>query len=115
MPKRPHDPVLLALIGNRIQEARLARGMTQATLAERLQIEVATLSRYEQGHKGPSITTIANAADVLEVAVGDLVDRDRDLPEPRHRPEVEDAIRVLEGLDDAELDLALRLLREVAK
>ena len=115
MPKRPHDPELLALIGNRIQEARLARGMTQAALAEKLRIEVATLSRYEGGHKGPSISTIAAAADVLDVAVGDLVDRGRDLPEPRHRPEVEDAIRVLEGLDDEQLDLAVRLLHEVAR
>ena len=115
MPKRPHDPELLALIGNRIQEARLARGMTQAILAEKLRIEVATLSRYEGGHKGPSITTIAAAADVLDVAVGDLVDEDRELPEPQHRPEVEDAIRLLEELDDDRRDLACRLLHEVAK
>ena len=115
MPKHKHDPDLLALIGRRIADARRARGMTQAALGEAIGIEPVTLSRYEAGARGPSISTIASVADVLGVNVGVLVDRVRDLPEPRYRPEVEDAIRILEGLDDAQLDLALRLLHEVGR
>jgi len=115
MPKHKHDPELLSLIGRRIADARRARGMTQAALGEAIGIEPVTLSRYEAGARGPSISTIASVADVLGVDVGDLVDRDRELPQPQHHPEVEDAIRLLEGLDSDRRDLALRLLREVVK
>lgn len=115
MPKHKHDAVLISLIGSRIQAARLARGMTQAELAEAIGIEPITLSRYETGARGASVTTIAMAADVLGVAVGDLVDRERVLPAPDHAPEILAAIRVLEHLDDEQRDLALRLIREVAQ
>ena len=115
MPKHKHDPELIRLIGSRIQAARLARGMTQAELAEAIGIEPITLSRYETGSRGPSITTIALAADVLCVAVGDLVDRERNVAPPSHSPEVLGAIRLVEQLDEGQLVLALRLIREVAR
>ena len=115
MPKQKHDPDLLALIGRRIAEARRARGMTQAELAEAVGIETITLSRYETGSRGPSISTIDLAAYALGVEIGDLVDRGRELPPPQHSPDVEEAVRVLDGLDGERRDLALRLLREVAR
>ena len=115
MPKHKHDPALLALIGSRIKEARSTEGMTQAELAEAIGIEPVTLSRYETGARGASISTIAMAADVLGVRVGDLVDRGRELSRPEHCPEILGAIRVLEQLGEGQLDLALRLLREVAR
>jgi len=112
---RNHDPNLLRVIGARLQAARQARGLTQAQLAEAIGIEPVTLSRYETGSRGPSITVLARAADALGVRLGDLVDADRDLPEPEHSPEVARAIRVLEGLDEDRLDLLIRVIEEFGR
>lgn len=114
MPKPKHDPELLVSIGSRIQQARRARGMTQAQLSESIRIEPVTLSRYETGSRGPSITTLARTAETLGIRLGDLVDDDRELPEPNFPQEIEQAISILKRMEKDRLDLVIRLLRELA-
>lgn len=113
MPKHPHDPDLLAAIGRRLQQARVARGLSQAELAERIAIEPVTLSRYETGARGPSITTLRDAARVLGITLADLVVDDRPVPEPEQDPRIQRAVRLLRELDAHHLELALRILEAI--
>ena len=113
MPTHKHDPDLLKAIGQRLQNARTAAGRTQADLAESVGIEPVTLSRYETGTRGPSITTLSLMAAALDVKLADLVDVDYDLPEPAHAPEVQQAIRLMEAATPEQRERAVRVLREL--
>lgn len=110
MPTRRHDEALLARIGARLQAARAARGLTQAQLAEAIHIEPVTLSRYETGSRGASVSVLDAAANALGVTLADLVADDRALPEVKRSATIEHALRVLEGLDDERRALALRVI-----
>lgn len=69
-------------VGRRIQEVRKARGLTQAELAQRVELSTKYISNVECGFKMPKLNTfvaIANAlqcdanvllADVLDVTTG---------------------------------------------
>lgn len=114
MPTHRHDPELLAQIGARLQRAREARGLTQAELAERVGIEPVTLSRYETGARGPSVTTLKLAADALGLRLADLVEDVAPLPEPERDPRVLRAIEKLDHLDDHLLDIALGVVEVIA-
>src|SRR5438105_4262282 len=54
-------------VGQRLRELRLAAGLSQAQLAERLGADVAveTVSRFERGAKVPSLAWIDRIAQVL--------------------------------------------------
>jgi transcriptional regulator with XRE-family HTH domain len=60
-------------LGARIALRRRERGWTQAELAEKLQVETETVSRFERGHAMPSLKRLAFAAHVLDVSLGDLI------------------------------------------
>ena len=72
MPK-PKDHKLLARLGARFRELRLANGMTQESLAEALDIQVAAISRWERGQSGLSFPILAQAADRFGIGLGELL------------------------------------------
>lgn len=110
MPKHKHDPKVLAAVGARLQVIREQRGLTQQELAEAVGIGTTVLSRYETGSRGPSLSTMALAADALGVEFADLLAIDRPVPEPDRDPRVHEAVRVLSDLADADLDLAVGII-----
>jgi len=62
-------------IGERFAELRRHRGMTQDQLAERLQVERETVSRFERGVTDPSMSKVLEICDILEVPVATLITR----------------------------------------
>ncbi len=60
-------------LGARIALRRRERGWTQAELAEKLQVETETVSRFERGHAMPSLKRLALTAHVQDVSLSDLV------------------------------------------
>ena len=62
-------------IGERFAELRRHRGMTQDQLAERLQVERETVSRFERGVTDPSMSKVLEIGDILEVPVATLITR----------------------------------------
>lgn len=60
---------------NRIRELREAAGMTQADLADRLQVSVPTVSRWESGVIRPSVENLTKLADVLETSTDAILGR----------------------------------------
>jgi transcriptional regulator with XRE-family HTH domain len=71
---RPHRGNEGQLVGERIREVRLARGLTQGDLAERCGTSIAAISHIERGTKVPTITTLVRLADALECRVTKLVE-----------------------------------------
>lgn len=56
-------------LGKRIKELRLAKGWTQAELAEVLGCEAMTVSRYERGEYAPSIEVLEQISLALNASL----------------------------------------------
>lgn len=56
----------------RLREVRLARGLTQEQLAEKLDISLNFLNLIERGQRAPSFDTLERIAKVLRTPVSDL-------------------------------------------
>jgi transcriptional regulator with XRE-family HTH domain len=62
------------LIGSKITEFRLHKKVTQAQLAEDVNVSVETISRMERGVAFPSLKTMDKIATALGVALKDFFD-----------------------------------------
>jgi transcriptional regulator with XRE-family HTH domain len=65
-------------IGERIREARLARGWTHEELARRMNVNWRTVQRWQKGNP-PRLQTLLRLADVLGLPHGYLVERTNSL------------------------------------
>lgn len=62
------------LFGARLREMRIARGLTQPEIAERVGTSASNISDLERGIKVPTLTTVARLADALGCNVTELVE-----------------------------------------
>lgn len=115
MPTHRHDVGLLIAIGRRLRTAREAKGLTQAELAEAIRIEPETLSRYENGVRGASLTVLARSAKVLGTTLADLMPASTMEPQHEVRPGVARVVHLLGSLDEHDLALAVRVIEAIAK
>ena len=60
---------------NRIRELREAADMTQADLADRLQVSVPTVSRWESGVIRPSVGNLIQLAEIFGVTMDEVCGR----------------------------------------
>jgi transcriptional regulator with XRE-family HTH domain len=67
--------VLVSFAAN-LRRRRKALGLSQEQLGARANIQMADISRYENGTRDPRITTIARLAAALDVAIADLLTSD---------------------------------------
>jgi transcriptional regulator with XRE-family HTH domain len=58
----------------KLREVRERRWVTQTELAERTGLTVSTISRLEQGHQRPRISTVRKLAEALDINTEDLVE-----------------------------------------
>jgi transcriptional regulator with XRE-family HTH domain len=96
--QRPGASVTSEAVRRRVRALRLAKGMSQAELARRINMATCTLSRLESGERGLSVDHLAPLAAALGVAIGELITpsaKSRAAERPRPAP----------------LDLDLRRLR----
>ena len=99
---------LHARIGERVRTLRLARGWTQAEIAEQAGCSSHFISGIERGVDSPSLMTLERLADVLRTSVARLVDEDQLKPPARALAELQRLLE--ERQDDARV---LSMLREV--
>ncbi|QIL71362.1 helix-turn-helix transcriptional regulator [Diaphorobacter sp. HDW4B] len=71
--KKATSKPLAELLGVRIAELRKSRQWTQAQLAERIEVEPETISRFERGATVPSLHTLEKLAQVLRASIGELL------------------------------------------
>jgi transcriptional regulator with XRE-family HTH domain len=67
-----HDPIVIRF-GKRLREVRVARGMTQAQLAENAGVTLSYITRLENGLSAPGIDLVAKLAAALGTTPGDLL------------------------------------------
>ena len=60
---------LATQIGLAIRSRRKSANMTQEALAEAVELQAETISRFENGQRTPSIEKLADIANVLQVSV----------------------------------------------
>ena len=64
-------------IGERIKQAREAKGIKQKKLAEILEVNYTTISRWEKGEREPRVGDIQKLAVALDISVSDLLGEPR--------------------------------------
>jgi transcriptional regulator with XRE-family HTH domain len=107
---RRRDRDLLSALGARLREVRTARGFTQERLADAIGVRTATISRFENGQVGFSISTLGDLADALGVSVATLVDADLAHVEVQD-PAVLQLLALPHGVRERAAALALALVR----
>lgn len=63
------------MIGKRIKQIRISKGISQVCLANRLECDPCYVSKLESGSKKTSISRIVAVADILDVSVDQLLGR----------------------------------------
>ena len=62
-----------AVIGQRLKKARLDKKMTQDTLAKKLGVSIAFLSRIESGTSHVNLTRLSQICDILDITEGEIL------------------------------------------
>lgn len=61
-------------LGQKVQETRISKGMTQNELCEKAEIARSQLTRLEQGDLNITMNTLKSLADALQVSAKELLD-----------------------------------------
>jgi transcriptional regulator with XRE-family HTH domain len=69
------------MVGRNVRRLRIAAGLSQAGLAERMGVDRAYVSGLELGHRNPTILTLWHIAKALGVKLRPFFDEER----PRRR------------------------------
>lgn len=93
------------LVGRNIQFFRKNAGMTQAQLAERINVSTAFVSRIERGEKGVSLKVLDALAEEFQVSYDALV------REPGTRSRLETVLVLLEGRSEDYIAWIEKILR----
>ena len=103
-------------IGGKITEIRLAQKLTQAQLAEKVDLSVVTISRMERGVSFPSLKTIEKIANALDVPLWEFFSFDEHKPEDANfERELSKLISFLRTLKKQDIILIHRVLKIVWK
>ena len=104
--------MLASDFGKRLRTIREDRGLTQRQLADRIEVYVPQISRYESGGAMPSAETLIALSEVLQVGLDELVlGRDNDHEEaPIRDLRLLERLRELEKLDRRFRDTAIAVI-----
>ncbi|MDC3956886.1 helix-turn-helix transcriptional regulator [Polyangium jinanense] len=97
-----------ARLGARLRARREALGLSQAELAEKVDISANYVGVLERGLKLPTLDTLVALAKALDVPVADL------LGEPRADPWLEEVVTVAATMPKQLRPVALAVLRAMA-
>lgn len=109
MPRR-RDHELLKAVGARIRELREARDLTQAQLAEAVEISVEMLGRVEAGRAALSLANLVATARAMEVRLPALLDVEGALPEPVRAPSEARLLASFRVLNDRDREVVLAVV-----
>lgn len=108
------DRDLLRVVGQRLGDLRRQRGFTQEALAEQLGIQPHGLSRIEQGHRAPSLSTLASLAGALDVTLAELLAVEDEIPEAKHTADEAQVLRLFAGLKANQRKAIVALLKSMS-
>lgn len=103
-------------IGARITEIRKTKMLTQAQLAEKVNVSNETISRLERGITIPSIKTLKKIADTLKIPMSTFFDFEDNPPKnPVFERELAKLIALINGQSLKELTLVYNVLKVIFK
>ncbi|MFT3721616.1 helix-turn-helix domain-containing protein [Pseudorhodoferax sp.] len=98
-------------LGAALRKARLARQLTQGQLAEELDTDPETISRFERGAALPSLIRLLALAEALDVTIVSLLGT----ASPRIEDEWEELRHDLAALSLRDRQLAIAVLRAIVE
>jgi transcriptional regulator with XRE-family HTH domain len=98
-------------LGRNIGSSRRAAGLTQQQLAERVQVDALTISRYETGNILPPLTMVAAIGRVLHLSITELL---KESPTPPDRNHTRIAV-LLDGLTPEDRSWVEGVLKQLVK
>jgi HTH-type transcriptional regulator, cell division transcriptional repressor len=117
MPIRSHQPTndtqdaqLAARVGESISVLRRAKGLTQAQLAEMIDLEQEAVSRWERGTRVPTLHRLQQLSDALECSVDQLLQRGSKRPDDQ----LANVANALNGLNADERALVVDFVQQFA-
>jgi transcriptional regulator with XRE-family HTH domain len=102
------DAQLAARVGESIAELRRAKGLTQAQLAEMIDLEQEAVSRWERGTRVPTLLRLQQLRDALECSVDQLLQRGSKRPDDQ----LANVANALTGLDADERALVVNFVQQ---
>lgn len=100
-----------AILGKRLQRARLKKGYTQEYVAERVDLSVPHLSRIERGRKTVYLDKLALWCDVLDMPIEEIL-TGAVLPEnPTYNRQFGE---IAQGCSDETITAMLEICRQIA-
>lgn len=61
-------------IGNRIKQFRIEQKMTQAELAEKMNVSASAVSKWEKGINVPEVQTLYRLSDIFKIPISNLIE-----------------------------------------
>ena len=93
------------MIGERLSDLRIEKGMTQEDLAKLLSVSKYTISSYENGHTSPDDQNLVRLAQIFDVSLDYLLGLiDEPLSYDRKREADKPVIRIPAGFCQAQID-----------
>lgn len=103
-------------VGDRIKYYRGIRGMTQYELAQKLGVQIATISKYELGIvTNIPLRRLEQLASALDITVGILTGSEEDTIDPCQSEVHNKLISRLSEMDDAEKAILLQMADQIIK
>lgn len=102
------DAQLAARVGESIAELRRAKGLTQAQLAEMIDLEQEAVSRWERGTRVPTLLRLQQLSDALQCSVDQLLQRGSKRPDDQ----LANVANALNGLDADERALVVNFVQQ---
>ena len=103
---------LKQMIGARIKEIRIKRGITQDQLSEQMEINPKYLSSIERGKENPTLNTLIKICQSLDVEL-DQIFRFVEIEDPDTRKSL--IMSLLDEASDEELKLAYKILSAIIR
>ena len=101
---------LLREIGDRVKQVRLARGLSQSELAEKLGLSDAYVSKIELGKNAMSVTVLIKLSDTLDVSADWLL---RNRTREAREISVDEVEAMFMDCSPAERNTLMKLLQEM--
>ena len=108
MKKKPTPPEVTPLplvIGQNIRRRRLAYGWTQQQLADRIGVDIVSVSRYERGISTPTYEQLPAVLAVLELSAWQLF-----VPDQANDKFAALIAQKVQGLGPSQLDALMRIV-----
>lgn len=105
-------------LGERIREIREAKQLTQRQVAARIQIDDYYVSRLENNHINPTLSTMQKLAGALEVEIRDLFPATRPefkITPPKLDKDLKKVVALWKGLNQEHRQLMLRFIEQTYK